>query len=59
MIIKKCRKCGAMVFQWQTERDIKVVAMSGSFCGCPMWDGKYKRFNVSDGVLVIMEEVAI
>jgi hypothetical protein len=48
-----------MVFQWQTERDIKVVAMSGSFCGCPMWDGKYKRFNVSDGVLVIMEEVAL
>lgn len=56
MIVRTCRKCGCKVFLWYEDgRDL----ISGEFCGCPYNLNKYRETQISDGILVVMEEKEI
>jgi len=52
MIIRVCRRCGAVLFAvWR--HDASPI-MGGGFCECPLSILKYRTYEgIGDGVLVI------
>ena len=57
MLIKQCCCCGVLLFFYPD--GVNAPWVSGSFCGCPYYEGKYRKFYVGDGVLVVFDEVEV